>query len=68
MVAVIIAVNKSLVICEDLTSFLEEKAEYSLHLQQDFMCNSSKYQQDINSARILYTPNCFLEISHMVKQ
>lgn len=52
MVAVIIVVNKSLVICEDLTSLLEEKTEYSLHLRQDFMCNSSKYQQDINSARI----------------
>lgn len=55
MVDVIIAVNKSLIICEDLTSLLEKETEYSLHLWQDFMCNSSKYQQDIISARILYT-------------
>lgn len=45
MVAVNIVLNKNLIICEDTTSLLEEKAEYSLHLQQDFICNPSKCQQ-----------------------
>lgn len=45
MVAVNIALNKSLVVCEDMTSLLEEEAAYSLRLQQEFMCNPSKHQQ-----------------------
>lgn len=35
MVAVNIALNKYLIICEIVTSLLEEEAENSLHLWQD---------------------------------
>lgn len=45
MVAVNIVLGKYLIICEDMTSLLEEEAEYSLHPQRDFMCNPSKCQQ-----------------------
>ena len=45
MVAVNIVLNKYLIICEGMTSLLEEDAEYSLHPQQGFMCNSNKCQQ-----------------------
>lgn len=44
MVSVNIVLNKYLIICEDMTSLLEEEAEYSLHPWQDFMCNPSKCQ------------------------
>lgn len=39
------ALNKYLIICEDVTSLLEKEAEYSLHLWQDFKCNPNKSQQ-----------------------
>lgn len=45
MVAVNVALNKYLLICEDVTSLLEEEAEYSLDLWQDFKCNPNKSQQ-----------------------
>lgn len=45
MVAVNVALNKYLPICEDVTSLLEEEAEYSLYLWQDFKCNPNKSQQ-----------------------
>lgn len=45
MVAVNIALSKYLIVCEDMTSLLEEETEYSLHPQQDFMYNPSKCQQ-----------------------
>lgn len=45
MVAVNVALNKYLLICEDVTSLLEEEAEYSLDLWQDFKSNPNKSQQ-----------------------
>lgn len=45
MVAVNVALSKFLLIWEDVTSLLEEEAEYSLYLWRDFKCNPSKSQQ-----------------------
>lgn len=67
MVAVIIVVNKSLVICEDLTSLLEEKTEYSLHLWQDFMCNSSNISRTSTVLEYTAYTKLLLEISHTMK-